>query len=140
MAAMNRKMSLVLRICFVVSLSIRSCLLVAEETPDWARREFAAPADKVFAAALRSIQTQKHEVKWKDDSLRIVEFHVGTTAWSWGYNMRLTVMPLDKERSQVELAIARSGGKTFSWGKGSKEVKKILAGIDAELTASKAGL
>ena len=136
----KRYLSSSFRICLFIFFTLTTCLLAAEETPDWAKRDFSAPADKVFAAALRSIQTQKHEVKWKDDSLRIVEFHVGTTAWSWGYNMRLTVKSIDEKRSVAEFSIARSGGKTFSWGKGSKEVNKIMAGMDAELTAAKAGL
>lgn len=124
----------------LISLLAFTCTLSADETPEWAKREFSAPPDQVFAAALLSIQEQKHEVKWKDDSLRIVEFHIGTTAWSWGYNMRLTVKPGKEQGALVEMAIARSGGKAFSWGKGSKEVKKIMAGIDAHLTAAKAGL
>ena len=124
----------------VTFLLLPAFLIAADEKPEWATKQFAAPADKVFAAAVRSIQTQKHEIKLKDDSLRIVEFHVGTTAWSWGYNMRLTVKPTDNGQSLVEVSIARSGGKAFSWGKGSKEVSKIMSGIDTELTAAKAGL
>jgi hypothetical protein len=69
-----------------------------------------------------------------------VDFHVGTTAWSWGYNMRLYVTDVDAEHSQVEIGILKSGGKALSWGSGKKEVRKILAGLDAELAASKAGL
>ena len=110
-----------------------------DQAPEWAKREFAAPADKVFAAALHSIQVQKHEVKSKDDATHIVEFHVGTTAWSWGYNMKLTVTAKDDIHSVVEVSIARSGGKTFSWGSGNKEVKKIMDGIDAGLAAPKSG-
>jgi hypothetical protein len=36
------------------------------------------------------------------------------------------------------VGVLRSGGKVFSWGSGKKEVRKILAGIDAELAESKA--
>ena len=124
----------------IVLLMLVASVSFADDTPEWAKREFAGPVDQVFAAALRSIQTQKHEVKWKDDAAHAVEFHVGTTAWSWGYNMRLTVTALDATHAKAEMSIARSGGKTFSWGSGKKEVNKIFAGIDAELTAARSGL
>lgn len=112
----------------------------AQEPADWAKRDYSAPADHVFAAALRSIQEQHHEVKSKDDGNRTVDFHVGTTAWSWGYNMRLTVTPIDEAHARAIVELSRSGGKAVSWGSGKKEVRKILAGIDAELAGQKAGL
>jgi len=116
-------------------------MLVAQEPPDWAKREYEAPATQVFAAALRCIQQQKHEVKSKDDHRMQVTFHVGTTAWSWGYNMMLMVDAIDASHSKVVVAVlSKSGGSAFSWGSGKKEVRKILAGIDAELAASKASL
>jgi hypothetical protein len=115
-------------------------LAPGQETPDWAKRDYAGPADLVFAAALKSIQEQHHEVKSKDDANYIVDFHVGMTAWSWGYNMRLTATPIDAAHSRVVVGVSRSGGKTVSWGSGKKEVRKILAGIDAELAGQKSGL
>ena len=124
----------------VLIVMLVAAVSFADDTPDWAKREFAGPADQVFAAALRSIQAQKHEVKSKDDASHSVEFHVGTTAWSWGYNMRLTVTAIDASHSKAEVTVGRSGGKTFSWGSGKKEINKIFAGIDAELAASHSGL
>jgi hypothetical protein len=79
-------------------------------------------------------------VKSKDDGNRTVDFHVGSTAWLWGYNMRLTVTPIDQSHARAIVGISRSGGKTVSWGSGKKEVRKFLAGIDAELASRKAGL
>jgi hypothetical protein len=112
----------------------------AQDAPEWAKRDFDAPANKVYAAALRSIQLQKHEVQRSDPKSYAVDFHVGTTAWSWGYNMRLFVTEIDSDHSHVEVGILKSGGKVLSWGSGKKEVRKVLAGIDAELAAAKAGL
>ena len=133
---MNRR-----RIGFLLGIGL---LMVGEVTaqqpPDWAKRNYSAPADQVFAAALRSIQEQHHEVKSKDDANRTVDFHVGTTAWSWGYNMRLAVTRIDDAHAEAIVGISRSGGKAVSWGSGKKEVLKILAGIDAELAGQKAGL
>jgi hypothetical protein len=37
----------------------------------------------------------------------------------------------------VVVGILRSGGKTFSWGSGKKEVRKIFDGIDTELAEQK---
>lgn len=122
----------------VTFLLLIGCV-IAQEPPDWAKRDYAAPADQVFAAALKSIQEQHHEVKTKDDGSRTVDFHVGTTAWSWGYNMRLAVTPIDENHARAVVEISLSGGKAVPWGSGKKEVRKILAGIDAELAGSKGG-
>src|SRR3974390_992048 len=82
----------------------------AQETADWSQHDFAAPAAEVYAAAVKSIQQQHHEIKSSDDVHRAIDFHVGTTAWSWGYNMTLTVTPIDETHSHVVIGIARSGG------------------------------
>jgi hypothetical protein len=118
-----------------------------QEVPDWAKRDYPASADKVFAAALISIQEQRHEVKSRGDveygrvnGNRTVDFHVGITSYSWGYNMTLSVVPIDETHARATVAVSRSGGKVVSWGSGKKEVRKILAGIDAELAGQKAGL
>ncbi len=110
----------------------------AQEAPDWAKRDYDVPASQVYVAALKSIQVQKHEVQSKDAQAFTVDFHVGITAWSWGYNMRLVVTPVNEKRSTATIGILRSGGKAFSWGSGRKEVRKIFAGIDTEISSSKA--
>ncbi len=112
----------------------------AEEVPDWAKWEYAAPADRVFAAALKSIRAQHYEVRSQDEAQHEVDFHVGITALSWGYNMTLTVTPIDEAHSRVLVAVARSGGKAVSWGSGKKQLRTILDGIDAELAGRKSGL
>jgi hypothetical protein len=127
-------------VVFVVTLLLLTGLALGQEPPDWSKRDYAGAADLVFAAALKSIQEQRHEVKSKDDANHIVDFHVGTNAWSWGYNMRLSATPIDAAHSRVVVGVSRSGGKAVSWGSGQKEVRKILAGIDAQLAGQKAGL
>ncbi len=126
-----RKFSLLLILTLVAVLSF------AQQTqpaiPDWAQKQFDSSADKVFAAAVKSIQEQRHEIKKKDEAAHTVEFHVGTTAWSWGYNMVLTITPVDDSHSKVVTGIKKSGGDAFSWGSGKKEVKKIYDGMDAAL-------
>lgn len=106
---------------------------MCQQAPDWSKRTFAASPDRVFAVALNSIAAQHHEIKAKDPATRTVTFHVGTTAWSWGYNMVLKVAPASDNRSDVTVEIARSGGKAVSWGSGKKEVEKIFTGIQNEL-------
>jgi len=119
-----------------VFLILASSVSADEPAPEWSKRTFSAPADRVFAAALKSIEAQHHEVKSKDEANRVVSFHVGTTAWSWGYNMILKVVSAENNSSDVSIEIARSGGKAVSWGSGKKEVKKIFAGIEKELAKS----
>lgn len=110
----------------------------SQEVPDWAKRDYQAPPAIVFAAALKSIQAQKHDVKGSSEKTLTVDFHVGMTAWSWGYNMRLSITATDSARSHVTIGILKSGGSAFSWGSGDKEVRKIFAGIDAELASAAA--
>jgi len=125
------------RAILLVPIFLLTGALLAEEPPDWAKRDYAAPVNQVFAAALKSIQRQGHEVKSTDEANHTIDFHVGTTAWSWGYNMRLSVTPMDEGHSRVVVGVARSGGKAVSWGSGKKEVRKILDGIDTELAGHK---
>ena len=72
-------------------LVLSSGVQAQEAAPEWSRKSFSAPADRVFAAALVSVAAQHHEVKSQDNVKRVVNFHVGITAWSWGYNMILQV-------------------------------------------------
>lgn len=123
----------------VVALLLLTGTVIGQEAPDWAKRNYLGSVDQVFAAAITSIQEQHHEVKSKDDMHHSVDFHVGTTAWSWGYNMTLTATPIENSQVRVVVGISRSGGKAVSWGSGKKEVQKILAGIDAVLATRKAG-
>lgn len=121
-----------------VFLILASCVPAEEPAPDWSKRTFSAPADRVFSAALKSIAAQHHEVKSKDEVNRVVRFHVGVSAWSWGYNMILKVATAENNTSNVFIEIARSGGKAFSWGSGKKEVQKIFNGIEKELSKAPA--
>ena len=116
-----------------VFLILAASVSADEPVPDWSKRTFSAAADRVFSAALKSIEAQHHEVKSKDEVNKVVTFHVGVTAWSWGYNMNLKVASAENSTSNVSIEIARSGGKTVSWGSGKKEVEKIFDGIEKEL-------
>jgi hypothetical protein len=131
-----RRISILLSL---MSFLLLTGIVIGQEAPDWAQRNYSASVDQVFAAALTSIQEQHHDVKAKDDLHHSVDFHVGTTAWSWGYNMTLTATPIENTQVRVVVGVSRSGGKAVSWGSGEKEVQKILAGIDAALTAQRGG-
>jgi hypothetical protein len=122
----------------IILIMLLAAFGFGQEPPNWAKHDYAAPADQVFAAALKSIQAQHHEVKSKDDATRTVDFHVGITAWSWGYTMKLTVTPVDETHSHVVVGVSRSGGEAVSWGSGKKEVGKIFSGIDTQLASPKA--
>jgi uncharacterized protein (TIGR01244 family) len=124
--------------CLTVFLLLVSSVPAQDVAPDWSKKTFSAPTDRVFTAALTSIAAQHHEVKSKDDVNRVVTFHVGITAWSWGYNMILKVAPGENHASDVSVEIARSGGKAVSWGSGKKEVQKIFNGIEKELAKAPA--
>lgn len=119
---------------FLTLAVILAAGVVADEpAPDWSKKTFAAPPDVLLAAARKSIAAQHHEVKSQDEANKTITFHVGTTAWSWGYNMVLKVVQAADNSSDVSIEIARSGGKAVSWGSGKKEVLKIFAGIEKEL-------
>ncbi len=131
---MKAKWFIVLMLVFLPLALVGQQAFVEPQPPDWATRTFAAPSDRVFAASLVSINAQHHEIKTKDAAAHTVDFHVGVTAWSWGYNMRLKVTSVDENHSEVVVGLSKSGGDVFSWGSGKKEVRKILDGIDTELT------
>jgi carbon monoxide dehydrogenase subunit G len=121
--------------------SVFFIILLASALPgaeDWTQQTFQAPADEVYAAAKKVIR-QHHEIKSTDDTARTVRFHVGMTAWSWGYNVDLNVEPTGERTSVARATVARSGGKTFSWGSGQKEVKKIWRWMTDELNQNAQG-
>lgn len=103
---------------------------------DWTSKRFAFPADDVYKSAVRVISLH-YEIKFKDAENRVIRFHVGTTAWSWGYNMGLTVQPQANGTSLVRVAIEKSGGPAFSWSSGKKEVLKIYRWMEDDLLAAR---
>ena len=125
-------------ILFVLYPLLLAAIAFSQEMPDWSQRDFAAPVADVYAAAIKSVQKQHHEIKSTDDAHHSLDFHVGTTAWSWGYNMTLSATAIDDTHSRVVIGIARSGGKAVSWGSGKKEVLKIFTGMDKFLPPQKA--
>jgi hypothetical protein len=78
-----------------------------------------------------------HEIKSKDSESRVVRFHIGTTAWSWGYNVGLSVEPQSNGTSLVKVGIEKSGGPAFSWGSGKKEILKIFRWMEDDLLTPK---
>jgi hypothetical protein len=52
---------------------------------DWRQHQFSASPDTVYQAAVKVIGLH-HSIQSKDPETRTIRFHVGTTAWSWGYN------------------------------------------------------
>jgi hypothetical protein len=99
---------------------------------DWTSRRFFSSADDVYRSAVKAIAL-RHDIKSNDRVGRVIEFHVGTTAWSWGYNMRLSVESESDKTSIVRLEIKKSGGRVLSWGSGRKEAFKIYRWMEADL-------
>jgi hypothetical protein len=118
-----------------LALGITTLSLVAS-AQDWRTKQFASTADDVYNSAVRVIALH-HEIESKDPGNRVVRFHIGTTAWSWGYNVGLRVDPQPNGTSLVKVAIEKSGGPVFSWGSGQKEISKIFRWIGDDLAASK---
>jgi hypothetical protein len=63
-----------------LAVVLATAVVADEPVPDWSKKTFAAPPDQVYAAALKSIAAQHHEVKSQDEAIKVVSFHVGTTA------------------------------------------------------------
>jgi hypothetical protein len=115
-----------------VALILAAGVAADGQLPDWSKRTFSAPADRVFAAALQSIAAHHHKVTSTDEVNKVVGFHVGMTAWVWGYDMVLRVAPGEKNTSSVSIEIAPHNRDAFG-GSGQKEVRKILDGISKAL-------
>ena len=103
---------------------------------DWTNKRYASPADEVYKAAVKVIALH-HEILSKDTEIRVIRFHIGTTAWSWGYNVGLSVEPQSNGTSLVKVAIEKSGGPALSWGSGKKEMLKIFGWIEDDLLTPK---
>ena len=114
-------------------ITFSSVLLTAQ---DWTSKRFASPPDEVYKSAVKVIALH-HEIKSKDPEIRVVRFHVGTTAWSWGYNVGLSVEPQSNGTSLVKVGIEKSGGPAFSWGSGKKEILKIFRWMEDDLLVPK---
>ncbi len=114
-------------------ITFSSVLLTAQ---DWTSKRFASPPDEVYKSAVKVIALH-HEIKSKDPEIRVVRFHVGTTAWSWGYNVGLAVEPQSNGTSLVKVGLEKSGGPAFSWGSGKKEILKIFRWMEEDLLAPK---
>jgi hypothetical protein len=114
-------------------ITFSSVLLTAQ---DWTSKRFASPPDEVYKSAVKVIALH-HEIKSKDPESRVVRFHVGTTAWSWGYNVGLSVEPQSNGTSLVKVGIEKSGGPAFSWGSGKKEILKIFRWMEDDLLIPK---
>jgi hypothetical protein len=124
-----------MRSLFLAMLVITSSVLMTAQ--DWTSKQFASRPDDVYKSAVKVIALH-HEIKSKDPDLRIIRFHIGTTAWSWGYNVGLSVEPQPNGTSIVKAGIEKSGGPAFSWGSGKKEILKIYRWMEDDLAAKPA--
>lgn len=102
---------------------------------NWREHGFTAPADEVYLAA-KKVVNEHYGLKTTDDKNRTLRFHIGTTAWSWGYNVGLTIEPTGEKTSQALVAIEKTGGPVFSWGSAKKEIKNLWGWIDEDLYKS----
>lgn len=132
-------MKFISRLAILLALLCGTGVVFAQwSPPDWVTQNYPASSDRIFAAALKSIEAQKHEINAIDRTSHTVDFHVGMTGWSWGYNMRLTVTPIivgEVQESQVTVGVTRSGGDPLSWDSSKKEMRKILIGIETTLAS-----
>lgn len=118
--------------CVVVLLLLNVCNASCAVAQDWTQHQFNASPARVYQAAVKVIGLH-HEIKSKDPENHSIRFHVGTTAWSWGYNMGLSVEAKGDQASVAKVAIEKSGGPALSWGSGKKEVQKIFKWIEDDL-------
>jgi hypothetical protein len=120
------------------ALALAAWLAAAAAAQDeWKTTTFAASVDSVYHAAEKAI-AKKHEVKSKDPDLHIIRFHVGTTAWSWGYNMSMAIEDVGNGMTRATVEVEKSGGPAFSWGSGKKEIQKIFDQMRKELLSGPA--
>jgi hypothetical protein len=119
----------------VLVCSFSTARIAIADDEAWKKHTVRASPDATFDAALRVI-SQHHEVKESNKGLHIIRFHVGTTSWSWGYNMTASIEPFGSDTAKITMSIEKSGGPALSWGSGKKEVGKIFKWIDQELSKS----
>jgi len=104
------KVLFLLQSILIPSIVLPISTLAQESPPDWARKTFHAPPDRVFDAALKSIAAQPYEIAVKNEENKMVSFTVGKSAFSWGYVMVLRVSPGVGDTSKVSIEVTRMRG------------------------------
>jgi hypothetical protein len=107
-----------------------------ESAPEWSRKTFSAPSERVFDAALKTITAQRYKLDSKNEDAKVVRFIVGRSAFSWGYVMVLKITPGESNTSNVSVEVDRMrgpDGKVSIVASGKKEVQKVFQGMEKEL-------
>jgi hypothetical protein len=133
------KVLFLLQSTLIPSIVLPISTLAQESPPDWARKTFYAPPDRVFDAALKSIAAQPYEMAVKNEENKMVSFTVGKSAFSWGYVMVLRVSPGVGDTSKVSVEVTRlrgPHGEISIVASGKKEVQKVLRGMEKELSVA----
>lgn len=128
-------------LCWIVfvALAVPTHLLSQEAPADWSKKNFFAPPDQVFQAALTSLALLHYEVHEKNEESKTVRFRVGKSAFSWGYMMLLRVSASESNSSEVSTEVYRlrgpgPNGKASLVASGKKEVQRLFQQIQNELT------
>ena len=130
------KVLFLLQSILIPSIVLPISTLAQESPPDWARKTFHAPPDRVFDAALKAIAAQSYEIAAKNEENKTVHFTVKKSAFSWGYIMDLRVSAGVGNTSDVSVEVTRlrgPDGKVSILASGKKEVQKVLRGMEIEL-------
>ncbi len=102
-------------VTFAALIALLSVTASAQEKPDWSPRIFAAPPTAAYHAAELTV-ARHYKIESREPDLGIINFHVGVTAFSWGYSISLRVEPSGQDHFLVSVEIERAGGESSVLG------------------------
>jgi hypothetical protein len=120
-------------VAFLLVFLISTAMLADDA---WKTKRCTEPADVVFKAADRAA-AKHYKIELSDPERKIVRFKVGTTAWSYGYTVTLSIDPSPNNTSVVTASVEKKGGNVVSWGSGKSEILRVYSEIDNELARMK---
>ena len=95
---------------------------------------FDFPREKVFAAAVSTVNKQGLKVKSVNESLGRIVVGTGMSLFSYGENVTIAVQALDADSTVVSLGSRLKMGTNFlAGGQHERNFEAILSGIDTEL-------
>ena len=118
--------------CAAVALVLAFSTSADGRLPAWSGRTYPAPADQVYAAALKVLAAQHHKPRDTDELNKTIGFHLGMRPPLGGYNLVLKVSSSDQNTSNVSIDLAPQQTPVAN-GTVEREVIKILDGIQTEL-------
>ena len=116
----------------VLLLAMGACSTSSYNMPEAERsRNYAAPAEQVFDAAVDAMSAVKFAVVEADREDLAISGRKGMTMTSWrGFVLRIILIEERDGTTTVQANVEEAGSQATDWGSSKKYVKDYLAALD----------